>query len=169
MKKVLIVVVAIVVILAALFFIPKEIVVERSAVIDASVEELQPQMTDFNNFQTWSPWAEMDPKATYEFKGTQGAVGAEMSWAGNEEVGTGTQKVTAIAADRIDLSLVFTAPWESTSAVYYTFKPAEGGTEVTWGYKGEMGMLMSFFINMDEMLGGTYEKGLATLKTKMEK
>lgn len=169
MKKVLIVVVAIVVVIVALIFIKTDVVVERTAVINATVDEIQPEMTDFNKFQTWSPWVGMDPKATYEFKGTQGAVGAEMSWSGNDEVGTGTQKVTAISADRIDLSLVFTAPWESTSDVYYTFKPADAGTEVTWGYKGEMGILMTFMVDMEEMLGGTYEKGLASLKAKMEK
>ena len=149
--------------------VKSEIIVERSTEIKASVEELTKQTTDFNEFRTWSPWSEMDPNAKFEIKGEQGKVGAEMTWSGNDDVGTGQQIVEAISPERVDMKLIFTAPWESESKVYYLFEPKGETTKITWGYNGEMPLMGALFVNMDEMLGGEYEKGLAALKAKLEK
>ena len=146
-----------------------DVIVERSTDINASVEELTKQTTDFNEFRTWSPWSKMDPNSTFEIKGEQGKVGAEMTWSGNDEVGVGSQVVESITPERIEMKLTFTAPWESVSKVYYNFEPSENMTKITWGYKGEMPLMGSLFVNMDEMLGGQYEIGLAALKAKLEK
>jgi hypothetical protein len=37
-----------------------------------------------------------------------------------------------------------------------------------WGQSAFMGRVMCFFMNMDKMVGGTFEKGLANLKAKVE-
>lgn len=170
MKKILVILggVVVVVLLCAVigFFVPSEVIVERSGNVNATVDELQQEVTNFEKFVTWSPWSSIDPNVTQEFKGKQGEVGAEFHWAGNEEVGTGHQTVKSITDERVELDLVFTAPWESTSLVYYDFVPNGESTEVTWGYKGEMPWLMTLFTDMDGMLGGQYEKGLKTLAEK---
>lgn len=140
MSKTVKIILAVVAVLVAIVVIGNlvntTIVVERSAEINANVEALTKQTTDFNEFRTWSPWAEMDPNSTFEITGEQGKVGASYSWSGNDEVGTGNQVVKSITPERIDLLLTFTAPWESVSDVYYLFEPAGEGTKITWGYKG---------------------------------
>lgn len=166
--KIIITVVVVVVTLGVIGnLIKTDVHVERSKPINASVEELQKQIADFREFDTWSPWKDIDPNATAEFKGPQGEVGAELHWSGNDEVGTGYQKVTSISSERIDIDLVFTAPWESKAKVYYTFVPKGEEVSVTWAYDGDMPVLMSLFMDMDEMIGSKYEKGLNTLDEKM--
>lgn len=167
-KIVLLIVTAVMIVVGVMNLVNVDIHVERTKSIDASVETIQPLITDFKKFETWSPWADIDPNATAEFKGTQGEVGAEFHWSGNDEIGTGYQKVTSITPERIDLDLVFTSPWESESKVYYTFASEGGSTDVTWAYDGEMPMMASLFVDMEEVLGGQYEKGLNSLKEKLE-
>lgn len=45
-----------------------------------------------------------------------------------------------------------------------------GGTKVIWGMKGRSNYPMNFMnLFMEDSLGGTFEKGLAKLKTNLEK
>lgn len=173
MSKTFKIIITVIVVLGALLavgnLVKTTIVVERSAEIKASVEELTKQTTDFAEFRTWSPWAKMDTSATFEYKGEQGKVGAEYHWSGNEEVGSGNQIVESITAERIDMKLTFTGEWESVSKVYYLFEPNGEATKMTWGYEGDMPIIASLFVDMEEMLGGNYETGLANLKAKLEK
>ncbi len=150
-------------------FVKKDIEVKRSTTINAPLTQVQEQIIFFKNFVKWRPWAEMDPNSKTEFSGEDGKVGAKYSWSGNEEVGTGHQEILSISDTKVKLKLVFTAPWESESDVYYNFSEENGQTTVTWGYKGEMPIMASFFVDMDEMLGSQYEKGLSSLKSICEK
>lgn len=151
------------------FMMQKDVHVERSIAINSSKEVIMSKLCDFKFFNEWSPWAKIDPNNKVEYAGTDCEVGSSYSWKGNDEVGTGTQEITAMSDSKIDIKLVFTAPWESTSSVYYEVKEGEEGmTNVTWGYDGQMPMLMSMFMNMDEMLGGQYEEGLNSFKTLLD-
>jgi hypothetical protein len=50
-------------------------------------------------------------------------------------------------------------------------RPAPGGVTVTWAMSGRnpfLGKAISLFINMDRMVGGQFEKGLADLKQLTE-
>jgi hypothetical protein len=167
--KIILITVGIVAIVMIANLFNRSIHVERTAFINAELTTIQNEITDFRKFETWSPWADVDPNATSAFSENQGSVGAEFKWSGNDQVGTGYQKITAISPERIDLDLVFTAPWESSSKVYYLFKVDEKGTSVTWAYDSSMPLVMSLFMNMDDMIGSKYDKGLASLKSKLEK
>ncbi len=170
MKKVLIIVGGIVVLVGILFgignVVKTEVRVERSKEIKASVSELQQEVTNFEKFVKWSPWAEIDPEVTHEFNDAQGEVGAKFNWSGNDEVGTGYQEVVSITEDEVKMKLVFTAPWEDESEVYYKFEPKGESTLMTWGYSGELPLIASLFMDMEEMLGGQYENGLNSLSEK---
>jgi hypothetical protein len=53
----------------------------------------------------------------------------------------------------------------------FAFKPVGAQTEVTWtmtGQKNFMSKAFCLFVNMDKMVGGDFEKGLAQLKTVAE-
>lgn len=169
MKKVLLIIGAVICVLAITFFIQIDIKVERSANVKASLNDIKTQVTDFKEFVTWSPWTDLDPNSIQEFSDIQEQVGAVYKWSGNDQVGVGSQTITSISDERVEMDLVFTAPWQSTSKVYYTFTKEGEGYNVVWGYEGEFSLLMNLFMSMDDMLGGQYEKGLASLKEKIEK
>ncbi len=98
-----------------------------------------------------------------------GTVGAQYTWEGNDEVGKGEQTITKLTPnERVDTHLKFLAPWESEADAYLTIND---GNNVTWGLTGEnnfMARVMSHFMDMDAMVGKSYEEGLASLKTIVE-
>ena len=67
--------------------------------------------------------------------------------------------------------LDFEKPMKGTNIAEFTFKPEGGHTVVTWtmsGKNGFMGKAVGLIMNCDKMVGGQFEKGLATLKVLAE-
>ncbi|MFD0862428.1 SRPBCC family protein [Sungkyunkwania multivorans] len=122
----------------------------------------------------WSPWEEKDPNMLKEFRGTDGEVGSVSYWNGNKDVGEGEQEITKIVdGERIEGQLRFLKPWKSVSDCYLeTTSVEEDTTKVRWGFSGKNKFPFSIFMlfmNMDKAVGGDFEKGLAKLKTNLER
>ena len=168
MKKVLIVLGLLIAIGVSMFLIPATIETEQSVVINKNMKSLNKYMSNYNRFTDWSPWSELDPACVVTVEGTPNTVGHKYTWASDSaDVGTGYQTIDAISANQIDQTITFTAPWESTADVWYKLETVEGGTKVSWGFKQE-GALVMTFMGIDEMVGESYKKGLAKLKTIAE-
>ncbi|MAS91872.1 MAG: polyketide cyclase [Verrucomicrobiales bacterium] len=173
-KKILLVLaILIAVFIAVVAMQPGEFEVSRSAVIEAPVETVFPLVNDFHESDKWSPWADLDPNAAYEFSGAESGVGAKHSWSGNKEVGVGSQEIVKSEENkRIKILLKFEEPMNATSDVVYTFEPDGEKTKVTWTMSGEnnfLGKAMSLFMDCDEMVGSQFEKGLASLNEVAKK
>ena len=151
---------------------PSDFRVERTGLIDAPADVVFDEVNDFHRWDAWSPWAKLDPKAKNEFSGQAKGQGAKFSWSGNEKVGEGSMTILESKPDeliRIDLS--FERPFKNKCDVEYTFKPKDGKIAVTWSMFGKnnfIGKAMCMFMNMDKMLGGEFEKGLAQMKAAAE-
>ena len=93
-------------------------------------------------------------------------------WAGNEEVGEGSMTITeSRPSDLIRIKLEFLKPFEATNTAEFTFKPEGSETAVTWSMEGQNNFIakaVCLFMNMDQMLGGQFEKGLASMKSVAE-
>jgi effector-binding domain-containing protein/carbon monoxide dehydrogenase subunit G len=172
MKKILYVIIGLLVIYLVLCLAgPSVIKVQRSENINASADAIKSQLTDYNVFTSWSPWAEKDTAMKIIITGVAGNVGHKYAWEGNKEVGKGTMELTKISADTVAEKLDFNG--KGVSDVYFIFKPDGATTNVTWamdmniGFMGR-GMMLFFKGKMDKMLGGDFEKGLTKLKQMME-
>lgn len=151
--------------------LPSTARVERSIVIERPPAAVFAVLNDMSRFNAWSPWYDIDPKATHSLSGPQSGPGATLTWAGNAEVGSGTQRIVASVPDsRIDVALEFSGFGAATSS--YLLAPEAGGTRVTWAYQGDLGMnpVMRWLgLFMDGWVGPDYDKGLGRLKTYIEK
>lgn len=151
---------------------PADYRVVRSATIAAPPAVVFPQVNDLHRFQEWSPWAKLDPAARITFEGPPAGTGATITWAGNHEVGEGRMTITESRANElIRFRLDFVKPFAGTSVAEWTFKPEKNQTAVTWSMTGEKNFIskaISVFMNMDKMIGGQFEKGLADLKSLSE-
>jgi len=169
LKKVLLVVVALVVLLLAVIATrPSEFKVERSAVVAAPPAVAWAQVADFGRWPPWSPWAKLDPAMKTTIGGSAGAPGHSYEWSGNKQVGKGKMTVTAARpGERVDIDLQFLEPWEARNLTTFSFAPDGAGTRVTWTMSGKSGFVMkamTLFMDMDKMVGGDFEKGLAGLQ-----
>ena len=67
--------------------------------------------------------------------------------------------------------LEFLKPFAATNTADFTFVPAGNQTTVTWAMFGENGFMakaIGLVMNVDQMVGGQFEKGLADLKSTVE-
>ncbi len=166
-KKILIGLVAVI----AIFFIvaalqPADYRVERSATIAAPPAVLFDQVNDHKKFETWNPWAKMDPESKTTYSGADSGVGAVASWDG-KIVGAGSSTITeSKPGELVRQRMDWLRPMEGTSTVDFTFKPDGDKTIVTWAMYGKnnfMGKVVSLFMDCESMCGPEFEKGLADL------
>ena len=69
------------------------------------------------------------------------------------------------------IKLEFIRPFEATNTAEFTFKPEGNQTAVTWSMEGKNKFLakaVCLFMNMDRMVGGQFEQGLAQMKSVVE-
>lgn len=173
MKRVLLfLLLAIVVFLGYAATRPPTFHVERSASIAAPPDTVYAHVVSFQGWHAWSPWEKLDPTMKLEAAGEDGSVGSSSSWSGNDKVGAGKMTLTGVEPpSRVSMRLDFLKPFESTSTATFTLAPDASGTHVTWAMDGPMNYMskvMCIFVNMDKMVGGDFEKGLASLKQVSE-
>ncbi len=151
---------------------PGEFQVQRSATVAASQDVVFPLISDFHQWAKWSPWEKRDPNMKKTFEGPASGVGSVYSWAGNDKVGEGRMTLTEVKPnDRVAIKLEFLKPFAATNTTELTLAPAGGSTNVTWTMRGNnnfVGKAFSLVMNMDKMVGGDFENGLAQLKQLSE-
>ena len=172
-KKILI---AVAVVISAFLVVvarqPSDFKISRTASIAASPARVFAQVNDFHRWANWSPWEKMDPDMKKTFEGPSAGPGAVSSWSGNSKVGEG--KMTLLqskAPELIQIQLDFLKLMKATNLVEFTFKREGHGTLATWSMSGKnnfMSKAFCLFMDMDKMVGGDFEKGLAALKSVAE-
>ncbi len=151
---------------------PTEFRIARSATMSAPVSTVFAQVNDFHHWDAWSPWAKIDPAMKQTYEGAPTGTGASYSWFGNNKVGEGTMTLTESRPnDLIVIKLEFRRPFKATNTSEFAFKENGNQTVVTWSMSGRNGFMFKafgLFMSIDKMLGGEFEKGLATMKAVVE-
>ncbi len=173
LKKILITVVVLVLVFVIVVATrPADFRITRSTAIAAPAAVVFAQVNDLHKWDAWSPWAKLDPAMKQTHEGSPDGVGAIYSWAGNSEVGEGRMTITESRTNElIRIKLEFIKPFAAVNTTEFTFKPDGGQTIVTWDMTGKnnfMSKAFCLFMNMDKMVGGDFEKGLASLKQVAE-
>lgn len=148
--------------------------VSRSAVIAAPAEKIFPHLNNSKSAEKWAPWLEVDPDAKMSYSGPEEGVGSKASWDSTGQLGTGSATIKESVKDqKVGIELEYSKPMVMHQYSEYLLEPSGSGqTKVTWKVTGEnnfIGRLMCFFMNMDKMVGGMFEKGLSNLKALVEK
>ena len=170
-------IIAALVVVVALFgtiaaFQPDQFKVERQIAIAAQPDAIFPLVNDFRQTFNWSPWADLDPAMSKSFEGAVEGPGSIYTWDGNEAVGAGRMTITeSVADERVRMKLENYRPFESTSTVDIVLTPGESATVVTWSLSGRLNFLekaFSVFVDMDNIIGPDFERGLTRLKALAE-
>lgn len=152
---------------------PSRFRVERSTSISAPAMDCFARVQDFHEWQHWSPWAKLDPSMRMDYSGNASGAGAVYHWSGNNKVGEGRMTIIEChPPERLEIRLEFVRPFRATNIACFSFSPKGGCTTVTWTMTGEANFFtkaIGLFFTMDRMIGGDFEKGLASLKKLLEK
>src|SRR5688572_30435453 len=170
-KIVLVLGVLVAVLIAVIALQPSEFAIERETVIAAPPDVIFPHLESPKALDVWSPWIKMDPKIVVKYEGPESGVGASETWEG-PEMGVGSLTVTGVKPnEEVELSLEFLKPMQATNRALFTLTPVGDATRVAWRMEGKNNFVAkaaSLVMDMDEMVGSTFEKGLADLKTLAE-
>jgi len=152
---------------------PSDYVVERSTTIRAPIDNVYAHIADLHAMEEWSPFFKMDPNQKATYSGAPQGIGAVYEWEG-ETSGKGRMTIEDVAPpSEVDVALELLEPMASKARALLTLRqPRDQLTEVTWRIEGKndfMGKAVSLLMDMDQMIGGEFEKGLASLKTVCEK
>jgi len=173
LKKVLIGFVAILAIFAIIVALqPPDFAITRSAAMTSTPSAAFDQVNDFHRWEAWSPWAKIDPAMKTTYEGPTSGTGAIYSWAGNDQVGEGRMTILESSPGaRVRIKLEFLKPFPATNEADFTFKGEGAQTSVTWAMTGKKNFIQKafcMFMDMDKMVGGDFEKGLAQMKAVVE-
>lgn len=172
LKKLLLVIVVVVVALAGIgMLLPRQVHVERSAVINAPPATVFALVNGYRMFNKWSPWSDRDPAAKYTWEGPDFGVGAKFSWTSEKaDVGSGSQEIVeSRAPEAVKVRLDFGAQGVAWSN--WALAPEAGGTKTTWSCDIDTGagpVGRWFGLMMDKWVGTDYAKGLENLKAFAE-
>jgi hypothetical protein len=113
----------------------------------------------------------MDPEIRRTYEGAPSTVGSVFHYA-SRKVGEGRMTMAELVPnERVAVKAEFLAPMASTNAIEFTLTPGAGGVSLTWAMSGTNGFLakaFSMFVDVDEMVGKDFERGLADLKRLSE-
>ncbi|MBY6243584.1 SRPBCC family protein [Methylosinus sp. Sm6] len=145
--------------------------ITRSIVIAAPPERIFPLVDDPRATNEWSPFVK-DPSIALTYDGPERGVGAACDFAGDSKVGAGrVEIVESLAPSKVVVTLRLDRPMKCRNRVEFTILPQADGSLVTWDMSGPqpfLGKLMTIFFDPEKMVGGSFEKGLADLKTLVE-
>jgi len=148
--------------------LPDQVELERSVRIERPPSQVFDLLNGFGRFNEWSPWADYDASARYEFAGPSQGVGAVLRWRGDRM--EGSQTITAVEPGRrITVALDFGASGDAVAE--FRLEPAGEATDLTWAFRSDFegswsGRWIGLFF--DRLVGGDYERGLAAFKTLAE-
>lgn len=171
-----IIVIAIIVVIGAILVLaatrPDTFRVERSAQISAPPQKILALVNDFHQWGAWSPYEKLDPTMKRTYAGAAAGTGAVYEWEGNSKAGQGRMQIIDAAPTRTAIQLDFIKPFAAHNIAAFTAQPQGDATRVTWSMEGPAPFIhkvLGLFLNMDKMVGGDFETGLANLKTLAEK
>lgn len=172
-KKILLFLAAIIIIfLVVVVLQPADFRIARSATIAAPSAVIFEQTNDLGKWQESAPWARLDPAAKVSFEGPPSGRGASVAWTGNSKIGAGRLTITESRPDElVSFSLELLKPIAMAATTEFAFRPEGDQTVVTWSVSGRRTFMLKaagLFVNMDKIVGGQLDKGLARLKSMAE-
>jgi hypothetical protein len=151
--------------------VPKDFTISVSTTINKPQEVVFDFVKMIKNQEKYSVWVMKDPNIKIEYTGIDGTVGFKSFWESlDDNVGTGSQQITKITDDRIDVNLHFEKPMKGdNSAATIVEALSDNQTKLTnefYVHSDYPVNLMSFlfksFIKKDQ------EQNLANVKKILE-
>jgi Polyketide cyclase / dehydrase and lipid transport len=170
LKIIGIVVLAMVIIVAIVIVMqPEEAHIEKSIVINAPATSIFPEVSNYKNFNVWSPWTKMDPVVNQPFEGAKATVSSKIAWEASK-TGIRSQRIEEIEENkRVKCAMTFNG-YDGKFYSEFKLTPEEDGTRVTWTYDGQNVGLKgkAIWVFAGSVLSSQYQQGLIDLKHLVE-
>lgn len=171
-KKIIIgILVFIALLLVVALFIPNDYTVSVSTVVNKPKPAVFEYVKNIKNQERYSVWMMEDPNVVMDYQGVDGTVGFKASWNSKDDnVGEGSQQITAVSDERIDVDLHFERPMKGDDkAATIVEAVSETHTKVTAEFYGHS----TYPMNLMSLIGkkiitDAQTQNLANLKKILE-
>lgn len=152
-------------------FIPNDYTVSVSTTINKPQSEVFDYVKMIKNQEKYSVWVMQDPNIVMNYTGVDGTVGFKASWNSKDDnVGEGSQQITAVSDERIDVDLHFERPMKGDDKAATIVEAVSGNqTKVTNEFYGHA----AYPMNLMSLIGKKFitdaqTQNLANLKKILE-
>ncbi len=157
--------------------LPTRVEVERSVSVNRPAATVFTLLNGFRTWAEWSPWATLDPAATFTRSGPDFGVGARLEWSGDPTVvGAGWQEIVVSEPwTLVELKTDIGAQGAATTR--YEVRGDQLGSQVSWRFEADVatgqglvgGLLGRYFgLFLRRWVGEDFDRGLATFKAYAE-
>lgn len=116
--------------------------VEETALINAPEQVVFKEVNNFKNWEQWGPWTDNSEDLIVSYSDKTIGENARFTWKSEEQGNGSIKNVKVIPTTSLNQELIFDSGYgESQSEVYWYFKEVDGGTQVTWGVKGNQSFM----------------------------
>lgn len=148
-------------------FLPKQLDVKKSVVIEKPTDIVYQQVIDFRLWPNWSPWH--DSLMVYNYEETEEGPVTAYSW-DHEKMGAGEMKVISTTENK-EIKNKIQFERGSSGKTTWKFEETEEGTKVSWAMQSELSYPVErwmFFLFAKKKLEKSFDKGLKNLKAYTE-
>ncbi|RKR14723.1 hypothetical protein CLV91_0801 [Maribacter vaceletii] len=147
--------------------------IQKTVHIQSDLQTTFDNVVYLKNFTKWSPFYEADPTQKVSIKGTDGQVGAQFHWEGNNGKDLGFQETKEIRLLKyIKMECDIQKPFKAKPTFEYSFLKTGTLIKVTQDFKLKSGLVDAFFMwlfgakkDMEKMNA----RGMELLKIASEK
>lgn len=153
----------------AIAFFPSKVHVEEQIRVNAPADLIFKKVNSLKAWESWSPFQAEDVEMTSIYEGPESGVGAKQTWKSKVN-GDGSMEITqSNPYEAIQMELSFMP--EEVVVSDWKFEKEGQSVKVTWsvdvsGLSYPMGRI--FGLMMPSMMGNSFRKGLAELKSQCE-
>lgn len=147
---------------AATYLLPRNVHVERTAMLDLAPAEVLALAASTKGFQQFNPYLTADPDLKITPFGPAKGPGAGFAFDGKD--GQGTQTIREITDAHVIYDIDMGALGQPVQTI--TVAPEGNGTRVVWSVDSDLGlnpMFRVFGLFLDRVMGPTFETGLDNL------
>nr|WP_206008483.1 SRPBCC family protein [Pseudoalteromonas sp. SA25] len=87
--------------------LPQSYSVNKTIEINANLKVIKPLITDFSQWQKWSPWEKVDPSIRFTLGEPNSGLGAHQSWKG--KWGYGEMIITSVSQNKVSFNILLNA------------------------------------------------------------
>jgi len=151
---------------------PPRFVVTRSVRLEAARDSVLLFINDLHRWPEWSEAGNRDVATARSYLGATSGQGAIGEWDGKGSVGKGRLEIIEASPSSVRVQADWARPFVARNFNQFSLDPDGHGTRVTWTLDGEtvlMLRVMTVFVSPDRLMGSHLERGLAALRTAVEK
>ncbi|MEM5532006.1 SRPBCC family protein [Pseudoalteromonas arctica] len=144
--------------------LPQSYSVNKTIEINANLKVIKPLITDFSQWQKWSPWEKVDPSIRFTLGEPSSGLGAHQSWKG--KWGYGEMIITSVSQNKVSFNILLNA--EHIIRGTFNLSEQDGIVTLICNIKGQTtAPLISGYtaILSEYVLSNTVSLGLNNLQT----